>query len=74
MVALSVVVQRMVLLEVSGILFTADPISENRNSVSIDASFGLDEALGSDDSLHILLCLSHLQVMTDAMSPMATSV
>jgi len=46
-VALSVVVQSMVLPELSGILFTADPISENRKIVSIDASFGLGEALAS---------------------------
>lgn len=46
-VALSVVVQRMVLPELSGILFTADPISENRKVCSIDASFGLGEALVS---------------------------
>ena len=46
-VALSVVVQRMVLPEVSGILFTADPVSGNRNIASIDASYGLGEALVS---------------------------
>ncbi|MFY0522731.1 phosphoenolpyruvate synthase [Archangium gephyra] len=46
-VKLSVVVQRMVLPEVSGILFTADPISGRRGTVSIDAGFGLGEALVS---------------------------
>jgi phosphoenolpyruvate synthase/pyruvate phosphate dikinase len=46
-VLLSVVVQRMVFPEVSGIMFTADPISGNRTVVSIDASFGLGEALVS---------------------------
>lgn len=46
-VALSVVVQRMVQPELSGILFTADPITENRTVCSIDASFGLGEALVS---------------------------
>lgn len=44
-VALSVVVQEMVLPEISGILFTADPITGSRNIVSIDASYGLGEAL-----------------------------
>lgn len=44
-VQLSVVVQRMVLPEVSGILFTADPISGHRKIISIDASYGLGEAL-----------------------------
>ncbi len=44
-VALSVVVQRMVEPDVSGIMFTADPVSGHRQIVSIDASFGLGEAL-----------------------------
>lgn len=46
-VHLSVVVQRMVSPEVSGIMFTADPVTGNRKIVSIDASFGLGEALVS---------------------------
>ncbi|MCY1078652.1 phosphoenolpyruvate synthase [Archangium lansingense] len=46
-VKLSVVIQRMVLPEVSGILFTADPITGRRGTVSIDAGFGLGEALVS---------------------------
>src|SRR5262245_36012635 len=46
-VLLAVVVQRMVLPEVSGILFTADPITGRRKTVCIDASFGLGEALVS---------------------------
>ncbi|MCA9947084.1 MAG: hypothetical protein KC449_26570, partial [Anaerolineales bacterium] len=44
-VALSVVVQQMVLPQISGILFTADPVSQNRHICSIDASYGLGEAL-----------------------------
>lgn len=46
-VLLSVVVQRMVFPSVSGILFTADPATGNRKIVSIDAAFGLGEALVS---------------------------
>ncbi|MTK63674.1 MAG: phosphoenolpyruvate synthase [Methanobacterium sp.] len=46
-VHLSVVVQKMVFPEVSGILFTADPVTSNRKVLSIDASFGLGEALVS---------------------------
>jgi rifampicin phosphotransferase len=46
-VFLSVVIQEMVFPEVSGIMFTADPISGNRQITSIDASFGLGEALVS---------------------------
>ncbi|MEY2196672.1 phosphoenolpyruvate synthase [Neobacillus sp. BF23-41] len=46
-VYLSVVVQRMVFPQASGILFTADPVTSNRKLLSIDASFGLGEALVS---------------------------
>ncbi|WP_336781728.1 phosphoenolpyruvate synthase [Paenibacillus illinoisensis] len=46
-VYLSVVVQKMVFPQASGILFTADPITCNRKLISIDASFGLGEALVS---------------------------
>ena len=46
-VRLSVVVQRMVQPQVAGIMFTADPVTGDRNIVSIDASFGLGEALVS---------------------------
>jgi pyruvate,water dikinase len=44
-VLLAVVVQRMVVSEASGIMFTADPITGRRKTVCIDASFGLGEAL-----------------------------
>lgn len=46
-VQMSVVIQKMVLPEVSGIMFTADPVSGHRGIVSIDASYGLGEALVS---------------------------
>ncbi|WOA61427.1 phosphoenolpyruvate synthase [Bacillus mycoides] len=46
-VSICVVVQKMVFPEASGILFTADPVTSNRKVVSIDASFGLGEALVS---------------------------
>lgn len=46
-VQLSVVIQKMIFPEVSGIMFTADPVSSNRKVLSIDASFGLGEALVS---------------------------
>ncbi|GBG58445.1 phosphoenolpyruvate synthase [Sporomusaceae bacterium FL31] len=46
-VHLSVVVQKMVFPEAAGILFTADPVTSNRKVLSIDASFGLGEALVS---------------------------
>ncbi|WP_312810911.1 phosphoenolpyruvate synthase [Sedimentibacter sp.] len=46
-VHLSVVIQRMVFPESSGIMFTADPVTSNRKIVSVDAGFGLGEALVS---------------------------
>lgn len=46
-VELSVVVQRMIFPDVAGILFTADPVTGSRRIISIDASYGLGEALVS---------------------------
>jgi len=44
-VQLAVIVQQMVFPEAAGILFTADPVNGNRKVLSIDASFGLGEAM-----------------------------
>lgn len=44
-VHLAVVVQKMVFAQAAGILFTADPVTSNRKVSSIDAGFGLGEAL-----------------------------
>ena len=46
-VQLAVIVQKMVFPQLSGILFTADPVTSNRKMLSIDASFGLGEAMVS---------------------------
>ncbi|MEL7635463.1 MULTISPECIES: phosphoenolpyruvate synthase [Sporomusa] len=46
-VHLSVVVQKMVFPQAAGILFTADPLTSNRKVLSVDAGFGLGEALVS---------------------------
>jgi pyruvate,water dikinase len=46
-VRMAVVVQRMVFPLAAGVLFTADPVTSNRKVVSIEASFGLGEALVS---------------------------
>ncbi len=46
-VKLSAVIQQMVFPDTSGIMFTADPLSGHRNIISIDAGFGLGEALVS---------------------------
>ena len=42
-VGIAVVVQRMIQSEVSGIAFTVDPVSGNRNKMVIEAVFGLGE-------------------------------
>ena len=44
-VQMAVVVQRMVFPQAAGILFTADPVTGNRKVASVEASFGLGEAL-----------------------------
>ena len=44
-VQMAVVVQQMVFPQAAGILFTADPVTSNRRVVSVEASFGLGEAL-----------------------------
>jgi phosphoenolpyruvate synthase/pyruvate phosphate dikinase len=46
-VHMAVVVQRMVFPQAAGILFTADPVTGNRKVASVEAGFGLGEALVS---------------------------
>ncbi|MEU4765921.1 rifamycin-inactivating phosphotransferase [Actinosynnema sp. NPDC023794] len=46
-VHMAVVVQRMVLPHASGVLFTADPVTSNRKVATVEATFGLGEALVS---------------------------
>ncbi|MFD7389061.1 rifamycin-inactivating phosphotransferase Rph [Streptomyces sp. NPDC059852] len=46
-VHMAVVVQRMVLPRASGILFTADPVTGDRRTATVDAGLGLGEALVS---------------------------
>jgi len=46
-VHMAVVVQQMVFPEAAGILFTADPVTGNRKVATVDASFGLGEAVVS---------------------------
>ncbi|MBT3337859.1 MAG: hypothetical protein HN855_04285 [Anaerolineae bacterium] len=46
-VSLSVVVQEMVEADVSGVMFTSNPLSGKRDEIVIDATFGLGEALVS---------------------------
>ena len=46
-VQMAVVVQRMVFPQAAGVLFTADPVTGNRKVASVEAGFGLGEALVS---------------------------
>src|SRR5213595_2877342 len=46
-VHMAVVVQQMAFPHAAGILFTADPVTSNRKVATVDASFGLGEALVS---------------------------
>ncbi|HEX5595549.1 MAG TPA: rifamycin-inactivating phosphotransferase [Micromonosporaceae bacterium] len=46
-VHMAVVVQKMVFPQVAGVLFTADAVTSNRKVASVEASFGLGEALVS---------------------------
>jgi pyruvate,water dikinase len=46
-VYMSVIIQKMIFPDVAGVMFTADPVTSNRKVLSIDASFGLGEALVS---------------------------
>ncbi len=46
-VRMAVVVQRMVFPDAAGVLFTADPVTGNRKVATVDAGFGLGEALVS---------------------------
>lgn len=43
--AMAVIVQRMVFAQAAGVLFTADPVTSNRKVSTVEASFGLGEAL-----------------------------
>ncbi len=46
-VQMAVIVQQMVFPQAAGILFTADPVTSSRKVVSVEAAFGLGEALVS---------------------------
>lgn len=66
-VALSVVVQRLVRPRTSGILFTADPVTGHRGHTSIDAGFGLGEALVSglvDADLYVVEARTGREITT----------
>jgi phosphohistidine swiveling domain-containing protein len=63
-VALAVIVQEMVASKVSGVLFTANPVTGHRGEIVIDASFGLGEAVvsGLVDPDHYEVEARHLKI------------
>lgn len=63
-VTLAVVVQTMVRAEVSGVLFTANPLTGKRHEAHIDASYGLGEAIvsGQVEPDHYVVDLAASQV------------
>lgn len=66
-VALAVVVQRLVRPRTSGILFTADPVTGHRGHTSVDAGFGLGEALVSglvDADLYVVEARTGREITT----------
>lgn len=46
-VTMAVIIQEMVMADSAGVLFTADPLTSDRETLSIEASFGLGEAVVS---------------------------
>lgn len=64
--ALSVVVQEMVPSEVSGVLFTANPLSGLRSETVIDATLGLGEALvsGQVEPDHYVVDILHNRIVS----------
>jgi rifampicin phosphotransferase len=65
-IVIAPVVQRMVPSEVSGVLFTADPIRGNPEEMLMDAAFGLGEAVvsGSLTPDHYVISKQSLQVLS----------
>ncbi len=74
--ALSVVVQVMVESQVSGVLFTANPLTGLRSETVIDATFGLGEALvsGQVEPDHYVVDARQNKILTRAVGAKAISI
>lgn len=74
--ALAVVVQRMVESEISGVLFTANPLSGVRNHTVIDATYGLGEALvsGKVEPDHYEVDTEHREIKLKRLGSKACSI
>lgn len=69
-VGIAVPIQVMVQSEVSGILFTIDPVTNNKNQIAIDAGYGLGEAIvsGSVNPDRYLVDKDKLEIVTKDIS------
>ncbi|WP_064455947.1 rifamycin-inactivating phosphotransferase [Streptomyces hygroscopicus] len=67
-VHMAVVVQRMVFPHAAGVLFTADPVTGNRKVATVDAGFGLGEALVSGLVNPDVFTVRHGEVVTRAIA------
>ncbi len=77
-VSISVVVQEMVEADISGVMFTSNPLSGKRDEIVIDATFGLGEALVSGqvepDNYIVSVTASKAQQSTAAQKEIASAI
>jgi pyruvate,water dikinase len=75
-IAIAVVVQQMVQSEVSGVMFTANPLSGSRVECVIDAAFGLGEAMvsGLVEPDHYVVDLRDNRILTRQLGGKALSI
>ncbi|MFB9677275.1 rifamycin-inactivating phosphotransferase [Streptosporangium vulgare] len=73
-VRMAVVVQRMVFPDAAGILFTADPVTSNRKIATVEAGWGLGEALVSGLVAGDVYTVRDDQVLTTAVATKSRSV
>ncbi len=73
-VRMAVVVQRMVFPDAAGVLFTADPVTSNRKVATVEAGWGLGEALVSGLVAADVYAVRDDQVLTAAVVAKARSV
>ncbi|MFF5114473.1 rifamycin-inactivating phosphotransferase [Streptosporangium sp. NPDC000509] len=73
-VRMAVVVQRMVFPDAAGILFTADPVTSNRKIATVEAGWGLGEALVSGLVAGDVYAVRDDQIVTTAVATKSRSV
>ena len=75
-VSLAVIIQKMVQSEISGVLFTTNPLNGKHNEIVIDASFGLGEALvsGKVEPDHYVIDESKGTILSKTLGAKAISI